>query len=77
MKKTWFFSFDNAPDFIVKVKGKSVKMHSKEVPSEGDRENWVEATRRRAYEHLFEDQWREFDVLCLILKRLDLEKHHG
>jgi len=71
VKKTWYFSFDKAPDFIVKVNGKRIDMKSQRMPTESERDDWVEATWMRASQHFGEDQRKEFSVLNTILERLD------
>lgn len=73
MKKTWFFSFDNAPNFIVKVEGERINMRSERMPTESEKDDWVEATWIRASQHFGEDQRTEFSVLNTILERLNFE----
>ena len=73
MKKTWFFSFDNAPNFIVKVEGKRINMSSERMPTESERDDWVEAAWMRTSSHMSEGQHKEFSVLNTIMERLDFE----
>ena len=73
MNKTWVFSFDKAPNFIVKVRGKRINMRSERMPTEDERDDWVEATWMRASYHMAEDQHNEFSVLNTVLERLDFE----
>jgi hypothetical protein len=73
VRKTWYFSFDKAPNFVVKVKGRRINMRSERMPTESERDAWVEATWMRAAYHMAEDQHTEFSVLNTIVERLNFE----
>jgi|TARA_R100001530_G_scaffold132182_1_gene104352 hypothetical protein len=73
MRKTWYFSFDKAPNFMVKVDGKRINMRSKGMPTESELDDWVEATWMRASYHMAEGQSVEFYVLNTVLERFDFE----
>ena len=74
MNRLWYFSFDAAPDFIVKLDGNRVHVQAERKPSGIERGDWVEATWMRASHHMSDGQLREFGILNELMEKIGGEE---